>query len=116
MDWIKSLLGGGKPKGYEELEDKEFQQKLKGTKKKVILDVRHKHEFDKEKIHQAMNMDIMHPGFEEKIKHFDPQKTYFVYCQSGRRGRKACKKLADLGFTQVYNLKGGILSYTGKTV
>ena len=116
INLIKQFFGQTEGDDFQSLDDKDFQQQYKSADKKMLLDVRQKHEFDKEKIHQAMNMDILNPAFEEKIKHFDRSKTYFIYCQSGGRSKKACRKMSKLGFENLINLKRGIVSYTGKTV
>jgi rhodanese-related sulfurtransferase len=63
-----------------------------------------------------MNYDVMRPDFKQRVANLDPAKTYFVYCQSGRRSAKACRIMTELGFQKVVNLKGGIVAYEGKTV
>jgi rhodanese-related sulfurtransferase len=82
----------------------------------MILDVRHKHEFDAQKLPNSMNMDVLTPNFKDKVAQLDKNKSYYVYCRSGARSAKACGIMCDLGFTKVYNLKGGITAYTGRTV
>ncbi len=37
----------------------------------------------------------------------------FVYCQSGERSKKACRLLAESGFSQVTNLSGGLDLWDG---
>lgn len=37
-----------------------------------------------------------------------PEQTIVIYCKKGSRGALAGKVLKDLGFNNVYNLKGGI--------
>mgnify|MGYP000971649080 CR=1 FL=1 len=115
LDFIKGLFGKAE-KAYEDLHNEAFAAKLKSTSKAMLLDVRHKHEFDQEKMPNAINMDVMMPNFAEKMKHYDKDKSYFVYCQSGRRSAKACNTLAKMGFQNLVNLKGGINQFTGKTV
>ena len=103
-------------KKYKNLVDEAFQEALKEESKPVIIDVRSKVEFQREKIHQALNIDIMSPNFKKRVEAFDKDKAYFLYCQSGRRSARASKIMTNLGFENVYNLKGGIISYSGKTV
>jgi len=114
LDFIKNLFGG--EKNYTTLEPEEFQKMIRETSKSMIIDVRSRNEFDDEKIPHAMNIDIMNPNFNKKFSKFDKEKTYFMYCQKGGRSARACKRLAKLGFEKVYNLKGGINNYTGRTV
>ncbi|WP_346822904.1 rhodanese-like domain-containing protein [Rapidithrix thailandica] len=114
LGFLKNMFGG--PQGYTTLEDEEFQEALKTTDRKMIIDVRSRHEFVDYKLSNALNLDIMHPDFKDKISHYDKDKTYFVYCQSGKRSAKACKIMVSQGFEKVYNLKGGINNWTGRTV
>lgn len=114
LDFIKQLLGKDKP--YTDMDAEEFENALKSTKKSMLLDVRHRHEFDAEKIPNAINLDVMMPAFKEKAANYDPKKTYFIYCQSGRRSAKACRTMAKLGFENLVNLQGGINRYEGKTI
>ncbi|HHY40142.1 MAG TPA: rhodanese-like domain-containing protein, partial [Syntrophaceticus sp.] len=38
-----------------------------------------------------------------------------VYCRSGKRSSEAAKKLADMGYTNVYNMLGGINEWPYET-
>jgi rhodanese-related sulfurtransferase len=40
-------------------------------------------------------------------------KNYYIYCRSGARSSRACKIMGKAGFKNLYNLKGGILSWKG---
>ena len=46
--------------------------------------------------------------FDGDIAKLDKSKTYAVYCHSGRRSGIAVGKMADAGFTKLFNLDGGI--------
>ena len=116
LDFIKSLFGGKPDTRFGTLTSEEFEQGIRNTPKSMLIDVRHKHEFDGEKIRNAMNLDVRMPNFKEKVSNLDKNKTYFLYCQSGRRSAKACSIMADMGFEKLYHLKGGILAFEGKTV
>ena len=45
----------------------------------------------------------------------DLDQIILVYCRSGRRSKEAAQKLADMGYTNVYEF-GGIIDWTGETV
>ena len=81
----------------------------------LIVDVRTTHEFAQSHIPNAINVpnetiktdDIMQlPRKDQKL---------LVYCRSGSRSKIASKKLALLGYTNVYEF-GGINTWTGETV
>lgn len=50
----------------------------------------------------------MNRQFPEKIGKLNKDKHYLVYCRSGNRSGQACKLMAAEGFTNLYNLSGGI--------
>src|SRR3990170_5374089 len=46
----------------------------------------------------------------------DKSTTILVYCRSGSMSKAASEEIAKLGFTKVYNLKGGIDAYKESNV
>lgn len=48
-------------------------------------------------------------------KNLDKNKPLLVYCMSGHRSADAVKQLKNVGFKEIYELKGGLIHYyTGK--
>ena len=41
----------------------------------------------------------------------DKDKPVYLYCRSGARSQKAARKLIDMGFEKVYDLKGGFMRW-----
>ena len=79
--------------------------KLPGT---VILDVRTPAEFAQGHLQNALNLDIENPGFVTQLDQIDKTKSYAVYCHSGNRSGAALQAMAQMGFAEAYDLKGGI--------
>ncbi|WP_367275150.1 rhodanese-like domain-containing protein [uncultured Maribacter sp.] len=50
-------------------------------------------------------------NFNAYFEKVNKEKPVFVYCRSGARSQKAARKLLKMGFTQVYDLKGGYTSW-----
>ena len=42
---------------------------------------------------------------------YDKDTKIILYCASGIRSTEAAKKLSDLGYTNIYNLDGGLLNW-----
>ena len=83
----------------------------------VILDVRTEDEFESGHIPNALNIDLrMGPGFIDELNALDKNKFYYVYCRSGARSAQAVQEMRDLGFSEAYNLIGGILEWEGEKV
>lgn len=76
-----------------------------------LIDVRTPEEFFENNIEGSQNIDISSKDFEQKVAQLDQNKPIYVYCRKGSRSRKAAQKLEDLGFTEIYDLKGGILEW-----
>lgn len=83
-----------------------FKQ-LMGGNDVVVLDVRTPQETAMGMIEGAIQINVMDPSFQQKIASLDKDKTYLVYCRSGRRSVTACNTMADAGFSKLYNLLGG---------
>lgn len=79
----------------------------------LILDVRRFSEFKSGKIPNSINIPVDDLEFElDELKEFK-EKPILVYCKSGIRSSVACSLLEEEGFSNLYNLRGGILDYTG---
>lgn len=93
-----------------ELSVSEFSSKV--TEAGVItLDVRTPGEFNEGHIEGAILVDFQSGNFENEIASFDKSKTYAVYCRSGNRSGQAVKVMRDAGFTDLYNLDGGVIDW-----
>lgn len=98
-------------KNYENVNAATFKQLMTETPNSTVIDVRTAAEARSGSIKGAVNIDIMSMDFQQKIAKLDKNKTYFVYCRSGNRSGQACRMMGDAGFTHVYNLSGGMMSW-----
>jgi rhodanese-related sulfurtransferase len=77
----------------------------------ITLDVRTPGEFNEGHIEGALSVDFQSGNFENEIASLDKSKTYAVYCRSGNRSGQAVKVMSDAGFTDLYNLGGGVIDW-----
>jgi rhodanese-related sulfurtransferase len=77
----------------------------------VILDIRTPEEFDQGIIEGAVNIDFYETSFADDLDGFDKDAHYVVYCRSGNRSEQAMDTFADLGFTNVTEIDGGIANW-----
>jgi rhodanese-related sulfurtransferase len=75
----------------------------------VTLDVRTPGEFAEGYIQGARLIDFQSGNFENEIATLDKNATYAVYCRSGNRSGQAVKVMQDAGFTNVFNMNGGVI-------
>ena len=81
----------------------------------IILDVRTPEEFSEGYITNATNLNIYDANtFMSKIQSFNKENNYYIYCKSGARSAQACQIMGQLGFSNVYNLLGGITNWKGE--
>ncbi|PKP24932.1 MAG: rhodanese-like domain-containing protein [Bacteroidetes bacterium HGW-Bacteroidetes-2] len=73
-----------------------------------ILDVRTPEEFIENFIYKSQNICVTQDDFKEKVKRLDKNKPVYLYCKSGMRSDKAAKILKEMGFKEIYTMKGGI--------
>jgi len=83
----------------------------------VILDVRTAEEFSEGHIPGSRNIDVLKPDqFKKEIMNLPKDKTYLLYCRSGKRSFTALGLMKENGFGNVKHLKGGISGWDGPVV
>ena len=86
---------------------------IKEDKGLLILDVRRFTEFKENRIPNAINIPVDDLEWEMETLENHKDNPILVYCKVGMRSSVACDILENEGFTKLYNLRGGILDYTG---
>lgn len=79
----------------------------------VILDVRTPEEYAEGHIDGAVMIDFYRDDFAEQLAGLDPSVPYLLYCRSGNRSGQTALAMRDLGFTDVADVDGGIISWGG---
>ena len=93
------------------LDTQNFDKKLKEAKDPVLIDVRTPGEYAQGHLANAISMDIYSNDFKSRASKLDKSKPVFVYCKAGSRSDSAADVLSDLGFKEIYDLNGGIISW-----
>lgn len=104
--------------GVQVLSVDAFEQKLNATPEKIILDVRTDEEYAQGRMKNATQIDYYQRDFKTEVAKLDKTKPVFVYCASGVRSNSAAKILKQQGFTEIYDLKGGLNAWarSGKPI
>lgn len=77
----------------------------------AVIDVRTPAEFADGHLEGAVLVDVQSPDFRDRIAEFDRDASYVIYCRSGNRSVTARETMAELGFTDVTDIDGGILAW-----
>lgn len=100
---------------YKQISQDEAMQMMEEESDYIIVDVRRPDEFDEGHIAGAINIPneeitgSMPPALPDK------NQLLLIYCRSGNRSKEAAQKLADMGYTKVYEF-GGINTWEGEIV
>jgi UPF0176 protein len=97
------------------LDAKTFHQWYQDQKEMIILDTRNDYEVKLGTFEQAIDLDIKNfrdfPSALKKLPEALKDKPIVTFCTGGIRCEKAAELMQQQGFTDVYQLDGGILKY-----
>ena len=79
-----------------------------------VIDVRTPEEFAEGHLEGAVLIDVTSPDFEAQVAELDRDQPYVLYCRSGNRSVTARQVMADLGFTDVADIEGGITAWVAE--
>lgn len=85
-----------------------LQDMIKSDSSTILLDVRSPQEFKEGHLLGALNLPLSE--LKNKVSLLLPNhgQTIIVYCKMGGRSKKATSILNKMGYTNVYQLKGGL--------
>ncbi|MCX8080095.1 MAG: rhodanese-like domain-containing protein [Bacteroidia bacterium] len=86
----------------------ELKQWMESKKDFQLIDVRE--EFEYEEINMGGHL-IPLAELPDRMNEIDRNKDVVVHCRSGKRSQNAIQFLESHGYTNLYNLEGGILAW-----
>jgi thioredoxin 1 len=98
--------------GNKILNEQAFKNKLQ-KENVVLLDVRTPEEYKAGHLKNAVLLDYNAGVFDSSFQKLDKEKTYLIYCRSGKRSDNAATKMKQAGFKKIYQLKDGITGWKG---
>ena len=95
---------------FEILDYMEFKNQIENNVQ--LIDVRTSEEFNAGHIEGAINIDFKNEEvFYQSFQRLDKKNPVYVYCRSGNRSKKSADKLLEMGFSKVYDLRGGYIDW-----
>jgi rhodanese-related sulfurtransferase len=113
MSLFKTLFGLNTLQSdkFEILEVSKYKEAIKDPKVQLV-DVRTAKEYKRGHIGKAINIDLFNSvDFQKSFEKLQKDKPVYLYCQSGNRSQKAARRLIQMGFEKIYDLKGGIIRW-----
>lgn len=92
---------------YVDLSPSEMVEMVK-QKPGTVLDVRTPQETAEGVIEGAVVNDFYEDSFADRLNELDKNQPVYVYCAAGGRSSDAAEMMVESGFTEVYNLDGGM--------
>ncbi|MCI0183778.1 MAG: rhodanese-like domain-containing protein [Acidibacillus sp.] len=92
---------------------KDVLERLRNGRPLQIIDVREPFEYGHGHIPGARSVPLSQIG--GRMHEIRRDVETVVVCQSGNRSRSACDFLARQGYTQIFNLQGGMSRWNGPT-
>ena len=100
---------------YNTVDCNELEQIIKSNGAEIgLIDVRTEQEHGGGHISNSLNINVMSPDFVSKISKLNKDKTYYLYCASGNRSKAACSQMVNLGFTNISNVRMGMMGWSGE--
>ncbi len=100
---------------YNKISQDEAMQMMQEQTDYLIVDVRRPDEFAEGHIAGAINVPNEEITDEMPELLPDKEQILLIYCRSGNRSKEASQKLAEIGYTNVYEF-GGINTWEGEIV
>ena len=98
---------------YRRISQEEAKQMMTRDDGYIIVDVRRRDEYDAGHIPGAILIPNESIGTEPPEQLPDKERIILIYCRSGRRSKEAAQKLADMGYSNIYEF-GGIIDWKGE--
>jgi len=100
---------------YHKISAEEAKKMLDTNHNIILLDVRSEEEYKAMHIPGATLLPL--PEIGNKAVNVLPDKNavILVYCRSGARSRNASNQLVSMGYSQIYDIEGGISNWPYKT-
>ena len=98
---------------YYRISQDEARQMMSREDGHIIVDVRRQDEYESGHIPDAVLIPNESIGNEQPELLPDKDQIILIYCRSGRRSKEAAQKLADLGYSRIFEF-GGIIDWTGE--
>ena len=85
---------------------------LRGDPGFVLLDIRTPEEVEAGHLPGALELDFRNPSFANELEKLDRNRIYLIYCRTANRTGQAFDLMTTMGFTMVYDMKGGISEWS----
>ena len=119
IDWVKTMQGEGlkldlpgAPPPVQEMDPETLSQRMNQGERLMLIDTRNEADRTHLPIAHARALDA---ELMAELKQADPNTPLVFVCNIGQSSRAVAEHYRKQGFTEVYNLTGGVAAMTGST-
>ncbi|MGJ3238559.1 MAG: rhodanese-like domain-containing protein [Anaerolineae bacterium] len=105
LKFLSQLFSGGVPK----MDIDTYMSEHYDTNNHVLIDVRTPSEFKSGHVARAKNIPLN--TISKKMNTIPKDKPVVLICRTGNRSGMAARQLANAGYTNIVNLKGGMIRW-----
>lgn len=112
--WDNQLFNSSEDTGttFCNFSAREAAEFLKAHPEVTVLDVRSRAEYEGGFLPGGVHLPLAEEeAFEARLSEMSRDQPYLIYCAGGYRSRKAFEKMKAAGFTRLYHLHRGYLSW-----
>lgn len=91
----------------EKLTPEEFEKKLASIDSPQLVDLRTDREIAGGMLPNAVQINFQAADVKDKLSLLNKDEPIFVYCAAGGRSGRCANMLTEMGFQEIYDLKGG---------
>ena len=99
-------------KGWKDITAEQVESKLSGDSGVQLIDVRNPDEYWDGHIPGSKLIPLSE--LPARMQEIDKNREAILICRSGNRSGRACEYLAQLGFSKLNNMVGGMMAWRGK--
>lgn len=97
-----------------QVEPEQVKKMIETQEKCIILDVRTKDEYSMGKLKNSINIPLNELSKRAATELSNKSAKIYVYCLSGSRSRYAVSEMVNMGYTNVFDMKQGMLAWRAK--
>jgi len=104
-----TAISGGQQLAYKTISVSDASAMIQSSSNLLVVDVRTPQEYAQGHLKAATNIPLS--DLPLRIGGLDRNRSILVYCQTGVRSAQAATMLVNAGFTQVYDMEGGLTAW-----
>jgi len=109
--YAAGYIGDGNP-GTNHINVQQAKELIENGGDVQILDVRTEGEWRSGIVENSILINLYDQQFQDKVQELNKEKPVVIICRSGNRSNQAMRTMSQMGFSELYNVRGGVNSWS----